>query len=67
MENGMNNISPDVPTFTFFSTTDRPERVGAARSWIKLHNEELYNLYPFSDILRMIKTRRMKWAGMSEA
>jgi hypothetical protein len=29
--------------------------------WIKLHNEELHNL--FSSQIRMIKSRRMKWAG----
>jgi hypothetical protein len=31
--------------------------------WKKLHNEELCNLYPLSSILRMIKSRRMRWAG----
>jgi hypothetical protein len=28
----------------------------------KLHNEELDNLYSLPDIIRMIKSRRMKWA-----
>jgi hypothetical protein len=27
------------------------------------HNEELHNLYPSPSIIRMIKSRRMKWAG----
>jgi hypothetical protein len=31
--------------------------------WRKLHNEELHNLYSSSSILRMIKSRRMRWAG----
>jgi hypothetical protein len=31
--------------------------------WRKLHNEELHNLYPSSSIIRMIKSRRMRWAG----
>jgi hypothetical protein len=31
--------------------------------WAKLHNEELYNLYPSPSIMRMIKSRRMRWAG----
>jgi hypothetical protein len=28
-----------------------------------LHNEELHNLYFSPNIIRMIKSRRMKWAG----
>jgi hypothetical protein len=31
--------------------------------WRKLHNEELHNLYPSPTIIRMIKSRRMSWAG----
>jgi hypothetical protein len=31
--------------------------------WRKLHNEELHNLYSSPSIIRMIKSRRMKWAG----
>jgi hypothetical protein len=27
-----------------------------------MHNEELSNLYPSSDIIKMINARRMKWA-----
>jgi hypothetical protein len=29
----------------------------------KLHNEELHNLYSSLSIIRMIKSRRMRWAG----
>jgi hypothetical protein len=29
----------------------------------KLHNEELHNLYSSPSIIRMIKSRRMRWAG----
>jgi hypothetical protein len=33
--------------------------------WRKLHNEELHNLYslPSTSIIRIIKSRRMRWAG----
>jgi hypothetical protein len=31
--------------------------------WRKLHNEELHNLYSSQSIIRMIKSRRMRWAG----
>jgi hypothetical protein len=33
------------------------------RDWRKLHNEELRNLYSSPNIIRMIKSRRIKWAG----
>jgi hypothetical protein len=31
--------------------------------WRKLHNEELHNLYSSPSIIRIIKPRRMGWAG----
>jgi hypothetical protein len=31
--------------------------------WGKLHNVELHNLYSSADIVRQIKSRRMRWAG----
>jgi hypothetical protein len=31
--------------------------------WRKLYNEEFHNLYSSPSIIRMIKSRRMKWAG----
>jgi hypothetical protein len=33
------------------------------RSWRKLHNDELHSLYSSPNIVRMIKSRRMRWAG----
>jgi hypothetical protein len=32
-------------------------------SWRKLHNYELHSLYSSPNIVRVIKSRRMKWAG----
>jgi hypothetical protein len=32
-------------------------------SWRKLHNDELHSLYSSPDIVRVIKSRMMMWAG----
>jgi hypothetical protein len=29
--------------------------------WIRLHNEELHNLYASENIIRMMKSGRMRW------
>jgi hypothetical protein len=31
--------------------------------WRKLHNEELHDLYSSASIIRIMKSRRMRWAG----
>jgi hypothetical protein len=35
-------------------------------SWRKLHNNELHSLYSSPNIVRVIKSRRMRWAGHVE-
>jgi hypothetical protein len=40
-----------------------PKRDEVTGVWRKLHNEELHSLYSSPRIIRMIKSRRMKWAG----
>jgi hypothetical protein len=40
-----------------------PKRDEVKGGWRKLHNEELHNLYSSPSIIRMIKSRRMRWAG----
>jgi hypothetical protein len=40
-----------------------PKRDEVTRGWRKLHNEVLHNLYSLPSIIRMIKSRRMRWAG----
>jgi hypothetical protein len=34
-----------------------------ADGWRKLHKGELHNLYSAPNVIRVIKSRRMKWAG----
>jgi hypothetical protein len=40
-----------------------PKRDGVTGGWRKLHNEELHNLYSSPSIIRIIKSRRMRWTG----
>jgi hypothetical protein len=40
-----------------------PKRDEVTRGWRKLHNEELHCLYSSPGIVRVIKARRMRWAG----
>jgi hypothetical protein len=40
-----------------------PNRDVVMGDWRKLHIGELHNLYSSPDIIRQIKSRRMRWAG----
>ena len=40
-----------------------PRRDEVTGEWRRLHNEELNDLYSSPNIVRVIKSRRMKWAG----
>jgi hypothetical protein len=40
-----------------------PKRDRVTGGWRKLHNEDLHNLYSSPKIIRIIKSRRMRWAG----
>jgi hypothetical protein len=38
-------------------------KMGEDGSWRKVHNDELHSLYSSLNIVRVIKSRRMRWAG----
>jgi hypothetical protein len=40
-----------------------PKRAELAGEWRKLYNEELRDLYCSPNIVRVIRSRRMRWAG----
>ena len=40
-----------------------PRRDEITGEWRRLHNEELNDLYSAPNIVRVIKSRRMRWAG----
>ena len=40
-----------------------PKRDEVRGEWRKLHNEELRYLYSLLKIVRVVKSRRMRWAG----
>jgi hypothetical protein len=40
-----------------------PKRDEMTGGWSRLHNEELRDLYSSPSIIRIIKSKRMRWAG----
>jgi hypothetical protein len=44
----------------------RPKSDEVRGEWRKLHSEELHNLYSSRDIIKQIKSRRMRWESQKE-
>jgi hypothetical protein len=40
-----------------------PKKKEEVGGWRRLHNEELHNLYTSPNIIKAIKSKRMRWAG----
>jgi hypothetical protein len=40
-----------------------PKRDEVTGGWRKMHNDDLHNLYSSPNIIRTIKSRRMRWTG----
>jgi hypothetical protein len=40
-----------------------PKREEVAGGWRRLHNEEFHNLYTSPNIIRTVKSWRVRWAG----
>ena len=68
-------FSPTAPSYGMFCgyysrvlrTVFGPKRDEVTGEWRKIHNEELRDFYSLPNIVRVVKSRRMKWAGMWRA
>jgi hypothetical protein len=62
------NLVSDIKAFEnmVLRKISGPKRDEMVRGWRKLYNEELHNLYSSPSIIRMIKSMRMRWAGIGK-
>jgi len=40
-----------------------PKTEEVVRGWRRMHNEDVYNLYASTNIIRVIKSKRIRWVG----
>jgi hypothetical protein len=59
VRNLVSDIKGEEDTLSVFD----PKRNEVTGDWRKLHIEEVHNLYSSPNIIRMIKSRRMRWGG----
>jgi hypothetical protein len=52
-----------IVLFNFRSRPHTCKRDEVTGEWRRLHNKELYALYFSPNIIRVIKSRRLRWAG----
>ena len=52
-----------ISNFVLLRRVFGPKRDEVTGEWRKSHNAELSDLYSLPNILRVVKSRRMRWAG----
>jgi len=55
--------TPEMFRAIYTTKSKRPRRDEGMGEWRRLRNEELNDLYSSPSIVRVIKSRRMRWAG----
>jgi hypothetical protein len=53
----------EIKEFMVLKTIFGPKRDEVTGEWRRLHNKELYALYSSPNIIRVIKSKRLRWAG----
>jgi hypothetical protein len=63
LHNWLSSVSKQARPIMVLRRIFGPKRDAVTGGWRKLHNEELYNLYSSPSIIRMMKSRGMRWVG----
>jgi hypothetical protein len=59
----VSDIKRRIQTEGILKRIFRPKRDKIIGGWRTMHNEKLHNLYPSPNIIRMLKSRRVRWTG----